>query len=151
MKTIEVKPFYIIGITVRTSNMNNQAANDIPLLWQRFINENTIEQIPSKLSNEIISMYTEYEGDHTLPYTTLLGCKVSSLAQIPRGMTGIAVEGGTYLKFTAKGDLTKGVVIQKWVEIWNQDLARKFTHDYEVYGDKASNASDAEVDIFIAV
>jgi len=31
------------------------------------------------------------------------------------------------------------------------DLGRIFTADFEVYGEKAQNPSDAEVDIFIAV
>ncbi len=31
------------------------------------------------------------------------------------------------------------------------DMDRAFTADFEVYGEKAQNPSDAEVDIFIAV
>lgn len=34
--------FYIIGISVRTSNKNDQAQADIGELWGRFLNQNLI-------------------------------------------------------------------------------------------------------------
>ena len=49
MITELIHEFYVIGITVRTSNENGQSAIDIPKLWETFINENIIDQIPNKL------------------------------------------------------------------------------------------------------
>ncbi|HAO28726.1 MAG TPA: AraC family transcriptional regulator, partial [Chryseobacterium indologenes] len=60
-------------------------------------------------------------------------------------------DGGDYIKFTTKGDLAKDLVINEWLKIWEMDMDRAFTADFEVYGEKAQNPSDAEVDIFIAV
>ncbi len=37
MNNMKVEPFKVIGIAVRTTNENNQAAKDIPLLWEKFI------------------------------------------------------------------------------------------------------------------
>ena len=56
-----------------------------------------------------------------------------------------------YKKFTAKGDLTKGAVYEKWNTIWKTDLDRSYTADFEIYGEAAQNPLNAEVDIFIAV
>ncbi|MFS4473371.1 GyrI-like domain-containing protein [Chryseobacterium sp. T20] len=151
MKNVKIEPFKVIGIAVRTTNENGQAGKDIPVLWEKMINEDILNSIPNKIDNTIYSIYTDYEKDHTKPYTTVLGCKVENLDNIPEGMTGYSFDGGDYLKFSTKGDLSKGLVINEWLKIWNMDLGREFTADFEVYGEKAQNPSDAEVDIFIAV
>jgi predicted transcriptional regulator YdeE len=50
-----------------------------------------------------------------------------------------------------KGNILQGVVFDEWTKIWNSDLERAFTADFEVYGEKSLNPENAEVDIFIAV
>jgi predicted transcriptional regulator YdeE len=151
MELITVEDFFIIGLSVRTTNENGQSGTDIPALWNTFMTENTIENIPNKIDNSIYCMYTEYEKDYTKPYTTILGCKVSSLDNIPNGMIGKTIEKETYKQFIAKGNLSEGAVFQKWTEIWNSDLNRKYTVDFEIYGEKAFNPENAEVPIFIAI
>lgn len=151
MNTQKLEAFNIIGISVRTTNENEQAAKDIPVLWEKFMSEAILEKIPNKISNDIFCMYTEYASDHTKPYTTILGCKVKNLEEIPIGMIGKTIEETEYKKFTTKGNLQEGIVYNKWLEIWNEDLNRKFTSDFEIYGEKAMNPTQAEVDIFIAI
>ncbi|MEL7002447.1 MAG: effector binding domain-containing protein, partial [Bacteroidota bacterium] len=99
----------------------------------------------------VYSLYTEYEGDHTEPYTTLIGCKVSNLDSIPEGMVAKKFDGGDYLKLSAKGDITNNLIVDKWSQIFKLDIERAFSADFEVYGEKAQNPSDAEVDFYIAV
>ena len=60
------------------------------------MSEGIAEKIPNKIDQSILSIYTNYEGDHTQPYDTILGCKVSSLQEIPEGMVGQSFNGGTY-------------------------------------------------------
>jgi len=151
MDTQKIKSFNVIGIAVRTTNENSQAAKDIPALWNKFMSENMLQQIPNKVDNTIYCMYTEYEKDHTKPYTTLLGCKVENLENIPTGMIGKTVEDGIYIKQTVKGNLMQGVIANAWIKIWNANFSRLYTADFEVYGEKAQNSENAEVDIFIAV
>ncbi|MBV8328504.1 GyrI-like domain-containing protein [Chryseobacterium sp.] len=152
MNNVKVEPFKVIGIEVRTTNENNQAAKDIEALWGKFMKDDILNTIPNKTDHSVYSIYTDYEKDHTKPYTTILGCRVDNLDNIPDGMVGQSFEGGNYVKFTPKGDLTKDLVINEWLKIWNMDLDRVFTADFEIYGEeKAKNPSDAEIDIFIAV
>ena len=151
MQTTKIEAFHIIGISVRTSNENGQAGQDIGQLWNKFMSEGVLQKIPNKISDEILSIYTNYESDHTEAYDTILGCKVSSLDIIPDGMISQSFEGGTFAQFLSKGDATKGAVYNSWVDIWNTDLDRLYTADFEVYGEKAQNPSDAEVDIFVAI
>lgn len=151
MEKVKIEHFKIIGISVRTTNENNQAAKDITALWGKFMGENVSEAIPNKIDNTVYSIYTDYESDHTKPYTTILGCKVENLNNIPDGMIGKSFNGGNYVKLSAKGDLMKGLVFNKWLEIWEMDLGRVFTADFEIYGEKAQNPANAEIDILIAV
>ncbi|MFH6997832.1 GyrI-like domain-containing protein [Flavobacterium sp. FlaQc-57] len=148
---MDIQKFNIIGVSVRTTNENGQSGQDIPALWNRFISEGIAEKIPNKINNSIYSVYTDYEKDHTKPYTTILGCPVESLDFIPTEMAGVTIEAASYDKFVAKGNLNDGIVINEWIKIWNSDLDRSFTSDFEIYGEKAQDPENAEVDIFIAV
>ena len=148
---MDIQKFSIIGISVRTTNENGQSGEDIPALWNKFMTEGIAEKIPNKIDNALYCVYTEYEKDHTKPYTTILGCLVSSLDFIPAEMTGKTIEKAPYEKFTAKGNLQENIVFNEWLKIWNSDLDRSFTSDFEIYGEKAQNPETAEVDIFIAI
>lgn len=148
---MDIQKFNIIGVSIRTTNENEQSGKDIPALWDKFISEGIAEKIPNKINHSIYSVYTDYEKDHTKPYTTILGCVVESLDFIPDEMVGITIETGSYEKFIAKGNLNDGIVINEWIKIWNSDLNRSFTSDFEIYGEKAQNPENAEVDIFIAI
>jgi len=151
MQKVKIEPFKVIGIAVRTTNENGQSAKDIGQLWGKFMSEGTADKIPNKIDESIFSIYTNYQGDHTQPYDTILGCKVSSLENIPKGMLGQSFDGGTYCKFISKGDLTKGLVFDTWTEINQQKLNRVFTADFELYGEKAYDPTDAEVEVYVGI
>lgn len=151
MDKTKIKAFKVIGISVRTTNENGQSANDIGELWNKFMTEGILDKIPNKVDNTIYSIYTDYEGDQTKPYTTILGCKVESIDTIPNEMIAKRFNEGNYVKFTSTGDLTQGVVYDTWKEIWGKDLNRAFTADFETYGKKAQDPTNAEVEIFIAI
>jgi predicted transcriptional regulator YdeE len=151
MEILTLEGFNIIGIDVRTTNQDGQGIIDIGGLWQKFINEKIIDKIPNKIDNTIYSIYTEYESDYTKPYTTLIGCRVSHLDEIPNGMRGIKFNKGNYQKFVAKGNMANNIVANKWHEIWNTDINRAYTQDFEVYSEKSHNHNSAEIDIYIAI
>jgi len=151
MQTVKIEPFNIIGIAIRTTNENGQASQDIAELWQKFLSEKIIDKIPNKVSTEIYSLYTEYEGDHMKPYTTLLGCKVENLTDVPTGMLGKSFDGGQYIKTSAKGDLMLGLIVNHWSNIFQMDLNRNYDADFEVFGEKAQDPSNAEVDFYVGI
>lgn len=151
METVKIEPFKLIGIEVRTTNENNQAATDIAALWQRFMRENIAATIPNKVDDTVYSVYTEYEGDHTQPYTAILGCKVENLPEVPEGLVGKSFDGGHYVKTSARGNLMQGLIVNHWSKIWAMELDRAFTADFEAFGKKAQNPTDAEVDFYVAV
>jgi len=151
METQTVEKFIVVGISVRTTNENGKAATDIPELWTKFISENLIAKIPNKIDNTIYCIYTEYEKDHTKPYTTILGCKVSSIENMPNEMIAKTLENQNYRKFVAKGNILQGIVFGEWTKIWNTEIDRKYTADFEVYGEKTQNPENAEVDIYVSI
>jgi predicted transcriptional regulator YdeE len=151
MDTQKIDGFSIIGIAVRTTNENNQSGKDIPALWDKFMAEGIIEKIPNKINSTLYCIYTDYESDYTKPYTTILGCKVANADNILEGMVDKTFDGGSYTKYSVKGNLMQGIVFNEWTKIWNSNIERAYTADFEVYGEKAQNPADAEVDIFIAI
>lgn len=151
MTTQQLEEINVIGISVRTTNENGKSAQDIPALWGTFMSKGISEKIPNKLGDNLYCIYTDYEQDHTRPYTTILGCKVATLEDIPEGMVGKTIAMETYTKFVAKGNLAQGAVLDTWIKIWNSDLHRTYTADFEVYGQNTQNPENAKVDIFIAV
>lgn len=151
MDVQKVDEFNIVGISVRTTNENGKAAQDIPALWNHFMANGIADKIPNKIDTSIYCVYTEYEKDHTKPYTTILGCKVADLQKIPEGMIGKTFEAAAYTKIIAKGNILQGMVFNEWLKIWNSDLNRTYTADFEVYGEKAQDLENAEVNIFIAI
>lgn len=151
MNTYYIPPFHVVGIAVRTTNYLQRSAGDIAALWEKFWKENIFSQIPDKISADIYCVYAEYQGDHTQPYTTVIGCRVENTDRIPEGMKAITAGGGEFVKLTAKGKLSEGVVIQEWVKIWQSDMKRAYKADYEVYPAGMSDPDNAEIDIFVEV
>ena len=43
-------------------------------------------------------------------------------------------------------------VVNVWLDIWKRDkeLDRKYSYDFEVYGQKSQNGENSEVEIYIA-
>ncbi|MFZ4863360.1 GyrI-like domain-containing protein [Sphingobacterium sp. Mn56C] len=147
-----VKALTIMGIAVRTTNQNNQAAQDMAALWTRFVTENIAEKIPHVQSGVIFSIYTDYEKDFTGPYTAILGMEVSSLCDVPEGLIARQFPEENFEVFTAKGKMPDAVV-ETWQGIWRNDAAlnRKYTYDFERYSEKSQLESNAEVTIYIAL
>ena len=143
--------FKIIGISIKTTNENNQSQADLGKLWGEFFADNVFDKIPNKVSSEIVAVYTDYKSDFTEDYTTIIGVSVSTLDEIPTGLVGREFQSETFQKFIAKGEMPKAVV-NTWIDIWRRDkeLNRKYSYDFEVYGEKSQNGENSEVEIFIA-
>jgi len=78
--------------------------------------------------------------------------QVTSLEDIPAGLIGRQFSSDNFIRFVAKGSMPK-VIVDVWMDVWNRDkeLNRKYSYDFEVYGDKSQNGEDSEVEIYIAV
>lgn len=143
--------FYIIGISVRTTNVNNKALKDIGDLFGNFIGQNLMLKIPNKMTEDIYCVYTEYESDYMGSYTTIIGCKVSSLAEIPSGFIGKTIPESKYKVYRSTGKLSVSLV-KTWETIWSSsNLDRRYTADFDIYGEKARDFDNAEMDTYVAI
>ncbi|MDR3693575.1 GyrI-like domain-containing protein [Mucilaginibacter sp.] len=152
MKTeiIEVSPFYLAGITVRTTNQNGQSQKDIGGLWQRIMQGNLLVKLKGKLSDDIYCVYTDYESDYLGFYTCLIGCRVASLDHIPDGFAGITIAAGKYHVYYPEGKFPEKVHVA-WQEIWKSDIKRAYTADFDVYSADARSFEETEVKIYLAI
>lgn len=151
METQKKETLCIAGLAVQTSNAQGFAEKDIPALWQKFMSQNIGEELPEKTSTDIYCVYCQYEGDHTQPYTTLIGYAVQQNSPIPPHLKSVTIEPGNYAVFKAQGDLTGTAVIDTWKLIWNTPLERNYKADFEVYGPEAANPKNGKIDIFVGI
>lgn len=150
-KSMKIEEFYVIGIFVRTSNEPGKGEKDIPALWKRFSAENIHGTIPNKINADVYGVYSDYDGDCTQPYTLTIGLKVSSIDQIPEGMHAVKVCAGNYEKFTGKGKMSDNIIFNKWMEIWQTDLNREYSTDFEYYPANLYFGDELSFDIMIGV
>ena len=149
-KIISLPSFHFIGIPLRTSNADPKSMQDIGVHWQRFYTDKIMDKIPGKVDNEVLALYTEYEGDFMKPYTLILGCKVSGVGNVPVGLVTKTIPEAKYAVFIAKGKMPD-CIMECWKEIWSSDIERAYSNDFEVYGSKSQNPENTEVEIYISV
>ncbi|MFA6469314.1 MAG: GyrI-like domain-containing protein [Bacteroidota bacterium] len=143
--------FKLVGLKLngKTTNQNNQSSKDCGALWQKFEADKIFDRIPEKLSDEIYAVYFDYEMDETTPFSYFIGCKVDKNSETPNELEELMIPAQKYCKVTAKGIMT-GCIADAWKEIWSSDIQRTFGFDFEVYGERSRDWSNAEVDIYIS-
>ena len=142
---VELEEKIIEGIMIRTTNQDGKSMQDIGKTWQRLFTEGVYEKIQNKVNNKTIGLYTEYEGDYTKPYTFVAGAEVSE-----KNNNYKIIEKGKYAKFVITGDVQNSVG-QAWQEIWNMNLKRKYTCDFEEYQNNQEDMQNQEIHIYIAL
>ncbi|HEY8928115.1 MAG TPA: GyrI-like domain-containing protein [Mucilaginibacter sp.] len=142
--------FYITGISVRTINQGGRSAADIGDLWTRFMSENLIDKIEDKETNDLYCVYTNYETDHTGPYTAILGCKVRSFDNVCEGFARVIVPAGKFQVHSLCGEFPNNIGCA-WRQIWDSGVKRTYTADYDLYKSNAKSFAETEAIIYLAV
>jgi len=148
--------FDVVGISARTTNAAEATGDGaIPKQWQRLYMENLLGQIPDRLDQSIVALYTNYASDANGEYTYILGAKVKPGTKAPGGMVAVSIPGGKYLEFvTAKGPGAE-VLPPAWQYIYgyfqaHPNPARGFKTDYELYA-VPGDPNAVQAHIFIGV
>ncbi len=148
--TATLEAFHVIGIFVRTTNVHNKALKDIGDLFGNFMGQHIMGKIPDKISDDIYCVYTDYESDYNGPYTAIIGCKVSSLNNIPPGLIAKTIPDSKYEVYKSTGKLSISLA-KTWEGIWNADINRRYSADFDIYGEKAKDYENAAVDTYVAI
>lgn len=140
----------IIGISVRTTNKNNQAQTDINNLWNTWYANNIATRIPNKVSETLFNLYTDYESDENGYYTAILGYEVTSLDSIPKGLVGKHIPKLNYKVFVSEGKLPD-CVLKTWKTIWDLKFDRSYQTDFDVYEPDKMNPENAIVKTYLSI
>jgi predicted transcriptional regulator YdeE len=148
----KMEAFRVAGFSVRTLNereMEPETAK-IPGLWQRVLSGELSGLLKPAEGASLYAVYSDYEGDHTQPYTLTVGFQIDNSTAAPEGTNAVDMPEQSYLVFTASGEPPQSI-IDAWGDIWtffdgNPDYARAYTYDFERYGDPGQ-----DTEIYIAV
>ncbi|GAA0070920.1 GyrI-like domain-containing protein [Clostridium sardiniense] len=140
----------VVGLVKETTNNENKAVKDIGELWQKFIMEGYYEKVQNKKDNKAIGLYTDYQGDFTKPYNFFCCVEVSEASKIEAPLVSKTILGGKYAKFIIKGDV-KNSVGEFWLKLWQMDLDRSYTCDFEEYQNNSEDMQNQEIHIYISI
>jgi predicted transcriptional regulator YdeE len=133
--------FTVVGVTVRTNNAKEAGGQgEIPQLWQDAMQNGTLEQIPNKVGDGLVVVYSDYASDHTGDYNYTLGYRVSSVGTLPAGMVAKTIQAGKYAVLTSEQGPPQEVIPALWQRINSmtpQQLGgtRAYQTDFETYAD----------------
>ncbi len=147
---VELEEKIVEGINVRTTNQDGKSIQDIGALWQKFYAEGEYNKIENKVNNKAIGLYTEYEGDYTKPYSFIVCSEVDKKSNNMENRIVKVIPKGRYAKFVIIGDVQKSVG-EAWGKIWNMNLERKYTCDFEEYQNNTEDMQNQEIHIYIAI
>jgi predicted transcriptional regulator YdeE len=149
--------FYVAGYAVRTNNAKEASGHgEIGRLWSEFAQRHLDAAISHRVDNRLIVVYSDYASDEKGDYEYLLGAKVSSIAELPRGASYRQVAAGAYAVFRTRAGPAWRVVPDEWRRIWSMPPAelggrRAFATDYEVYEGQSVDREDRPVEIHVGL
>lgn len=139
-------------ISVRSPEKNNMMV--IPKLWQSYMpRRHEIKNTKSYADMGICFPVSDKSHPEECGY--IAGAEVTSLDEIPEGMTGLSVPASEYAVFTHKGVLdtiehTMNYIYGSWLPKSGRKL--KMAPDIEMYGPKFKlNHPDSELEIYIPI
>ena len=108
------------------------ATEDINALWEQFFSGSIGQHIENKTDDIIYCVYSDYEGDYEAPYRVTIGYKVTETAA-NSDYTAVTIAAQDYAMMSAAGEQPKAL-LETWNAIWDSDLDRAYTTDFEIYG-----------------
>jgi predicted transcriptional regulator YdeE len=134
----------IVGVAARTGNAEPDMQAVIGGLWQQYYQGKVSQKIEAKVSDYAYGIYSDYKGE---TYQVTVGAEVSELSENEE-LNTLIIPKGKYAKFNVFGDMVKDVA-DAWTQIWQMDLKRIYTADFEEY--VAYDGTNATVNIYIAI
>ena len=139
--------FTVVGMACRASNDHPET---VGAFWQRLSAEGVWDRIPNKADHRIISLYTDFETDHTGSYTLLVGARVTDVEAVPDDMVVINVPPARYAVFKSTGPMPDAL-LATWRRVWDSGLVRAYTTDFDVYPEPPATAEEHGVLSFVAL
>ncbi len=140
---------HLVGISADTSYKDS--LEDIPKLWEEFNKEGFADSILDKKSEDVYAVYHDYESDFKGSYQFFIGYIVDKNKNVDLPLKKLDIPEQKYAVFPVKGDFPK-CLIDTWEAIWESDIERKYTFDFEKYTESSSlDESNSELDVYISI
>lgn len=133
----------VVGVCATTGNNDPDMGKTISGLWEKLYFGGINTAIKNKVNEYAIGLYSDYAGDR---YCVTAGNEVSK-AENPE-FTVKVIPAGRYAKFSVHGHMEQAVA-EAWGQIWQMDLPRSFTGDFEEYLN--SDFENCDIDLYIAL
>lgn len=140
---VNLKEKTIVGVSTETSNDDPKMGEKIGNLWVQLYQGGVNQNIKNKVNEYAIGLYSDYTDTG---YAVTAGNEVSK-AENDEYVTKV-IPAGKYAKFSVHGHMETAVA-EAWGEIWEMDLDRSYTGDFEEYLN--SDFDNADIDIYIAL
>ncbi|UPA29335.1 GyrI-like domain-containing protein [Terrisporobacter glycolicus] len=147
---VNLKEKKVVGLVKETTNNNNKSVEDIKRLWEEFFIKGHYENIKNRKDNKSIGLYTDYQGDFTKPYNFFCCCEVNKIDSIEDPLVNKTIPRGKYAKFIINGDVQNSVG-KFWIELWQMNLDRKYSCDFEEYQNNTEDMQNQEIHIYISI
>ena len=149
----------LIGKQVRTGyrNESRPETGQIGPCVMDYFHNGTAEQIPHRSDPGVtLCAYTDYASDEYGDYTYFIGEEVSSLDEVPEGLSSLIIPEQTYVKFTAGPGPMPAVVKDAWEAIWKMSTDelgghRRYLADFELYDERAADHARVVFDLYIGI
>ncbi len=133
----------VVGVSATTGNSDPNMAKIIGGLWEKLYQGGVNAAIKNKVNEYAIGLYSDYAADS---YCVTAGNEVSK-AENPE-LTVKIIPAGKYAKFSVHGHMERAVA-EAWGEIWQMELPRSFTGDFEEY--RNADFENCNIDLYIAL
>lgn len=140
---VNLKEKIVVGVSAITGNSDPEMSKVIGGLWEKLYQGGINPIIKNKANEYAIGLYSDYSADK---YCVTAGNEVSVVEN--DDLTVKRIPAGKYAKFSVHGHMEKAVA-DAWGEIWQMDLDRSFTGDFEEY--LSCDVENCDIDIYIAL
>lgn len=106
---VELQEKKVVGLRARTNNFSPDMGQVIGGLWGRFYQEGIYAQIPGRLNDKALGIYSDYAGDEKADYDITVACEVNGTGELPEGTILTSIPAGRYAKFIVVGDMHAAV------------------------------------------
>jgi predicted transcriptional regulator YdeE len=123
----------VVGISAKVSNDRDDLLEEA---WELFFKSEVLEYVEGEnLSDDIISVYHEYEGDCDDPYILLIGYEVEDDFETPTGLNSVTIN-LNHETHRIEKDLPDAI-FDKWEDIWEDTTReRAYIADFDRYSPK---------------
>lgn len=121
----------VVGVAAKVANDRDEEA-----VWELFANSEVLAYLQgANLSEDIISVYYEYEGHQNDSYTLLIGYEVNDSFEVPLGLNTVSIN-FKHQTYKVEKNLPDAI-FEKWQEIC-EDSTRKraYIADFDRYNPK---------------